>query len=88
MFYPHFVNGFSEKYHSLQQAARTISIVSAVAAGISVCISCYYLKRTRKCMNELDASLPVIGKAAEKYLRNHPDEAGKENQQTQAASEE
>ena len=63
------MNPLDEKREMLRGAAKTISIVSAMTAAVSLFVGIYYFIRTTKCMNELDGALPVMGKAAEKYLQ-------------------
>lgn len=65
------MNSLNEKREMLRGVAKKISIVSAMTAAVSLFVAIYYFIRTTKCMNELDGALPVMGKAAEKYLQEN-----------------
>lgn len=66
-------NSFYARQAHLHSAWKTIGIVSAVTAVASLAAGVCFWIRASRCMHELDTSLPVLGKAAEKYLHEQQD---------------
>lgn len=68
MFCPNCFEGVHVTHKDLHNALKTIGIISAISAVVSLAAGIFFCVRTVRCMDEMDASLPVLGKAAEKYL--------------------
>lgn len=75
MFGPHCFDKSHESQHLQQGILKTIGIISAVSAVISLIAGISFYVRTVKNMDEIDVALPLLGNAAEKYLidqQNNP----------------